>query len=235
MSWVSAAIAVGGAVYGGIKANKASKDAKPAQAKIKPYQTPKEVFEVLQATQANAQTGFDATTLDYLTNQTDQAFAGSLGVAQRLGSDPNALSAVFGQKINGIMQIGAQNHQLQMQNFSAYLNAQNAVAAGDAAEQKSAQDQLKDQLQKIAIDKQMATAQISNSINTGISAYSNYKIGQLYNTPNANTSVPQTTNSTGYMPSTVNSNSLRTNPNVPIQNLPPQSFQFPQLGINKPI
>lgn len=163
-----------------VDSNNAKKAAKAAQAQIKPYKTPQEVYDVLNATQYNAQSGFDASTLDYLTNQTDSAFAGSLSTAERLGSDPNALSAIFGQKINGIMQVSAQNHQLQTQNFSAYINALNAVGASDAAQQKSIQDQLKDQLQKIAIDKQMATQQISAGINTGISALSNNEMLKLY-------------------------------------------------------
>jgi len=208
-AWAAAAVAVGTTVYGAVKADKASKDAKKAQAKIKPYKTPKEVYDVLNATQANASTGFDAATLDYLTKQTDNSFAGALSTAQQLGADPNALSAIFGQKVDGIMQIGAQNHQLQMANFSAYLNAKNAISAGDAAEQKSVQDQLKDQLQKIAIDKQNATAQISQGINTGISAAAMYGMGQLYK-PEGAVSIPQTTNTTGYIPpAAASSNSLR--------------------------
>lgn len=202
MSWVAAAVTVGGLVYGGIKSSNAKKDEKRALAKIEPYKTPKEVYDVLNATQNNAQSGFDPATLDYLTNQTDNAFAGSLSTAEKLGADPNALSAIFGQKINGIMQIGAQNHQIQMSNFSAYLNAQNAVGANSAAEQKSQQDLLKNELQRIANEKALATQQISSSLNTGVSAYSNYKIAQLYANKDVatNTYTPQTTNTTGYLP-----------------------------------
>lgn len=183
MSW--AAIAVGAVSIGAgvVKGAKANRDARAAQARIKPYETPQEVYDVLNATQNNAQTGFDPTTLNYLTNQSDNAFAGSLATAERLGSDPNALSAIFGQKVNGIMEIGAQNHSLQMQNFNAYINAQSAVAANSASEQKSAQDLLKDQLQQIAMNKQIAAGQISQGVNAGISAYSNYQMAKLYAPP----------------------------------------------------
>lgn len=163
-----------------VDSNNAKKDAKNALSQIKPYKTPQAVLDVLQATQYNAQSGFDATTLNYLNNQTDNAFAGSLGTAERLGADPNALSAIFGQKINGIMQIGAENHQLQMKNFSAYISAQDAVAANSAAEQKSAQDLLKDQLQKAAQEKAIATAQINAGINTAISTIGNYGTSNLF-------------------------------------------------------
>lgn len=180
MSWVAAAVTVGGIVYGEVKASNAKKDEKAALAKVQPYKTPKEVYDVLNATQYNSQAGFAPTTLNYLTNQTDNVFAGSLGVAERLGADPNALSSIFTQKVNGIMDISAQNHSLQMQNFSAYLNALNAVGGNDAAEQKSQQDLLKNELQRIANEKALATQQISSSINTGISAYSNYEMSKLY-------------------------------------------------------
>lgn len=180
MSWVAVgvgAVSIGAGVVKDIRANKANK---AAQAQVKAYKTPQEVYDVLQATQSNAQSGFDASTLDYLTNQTDQAFAGSLGIVQRLGGDPNAMSTIFSQKIDAIKGISAQDHQLQLKNFDAYINALNATAANDAAEQKSSQDILKNQLQQIANEKAIAAQQISQGINAGISGYSNYKIAKLY-------------------------------------------------------
>jgi hypothetical protein len=187
MSWVAAGVTVAGLVYSGVKSSNAKKDEKRALAKVQPYKTPKEVIEVLNATQYNAQSGFDATTLDFLTNQTDQAFAGSLGTAQRLGSDPNVMSAIFGQKVDSIKGVVASNHQLQMGNFSAYLNALNATGASSAAEQKSEQDLLKNELQRIANEKAVATQQITSSLNTGLSAYSNYQMAKLYAPPKTTT------------------------------------------------
>lgn len=195
-----------------VDSNNAKKAAREAQGRIKPYKTPQEVYDLLNATKYNAQSGFDAQTLDYLTNQTDSAFAGSLSTAEQLGADPNALSAIFGQKINGIMQISAQNHQLQLQNFNAYINALSSVGANDAAEQKSVQDQLKDQLQKIGIDKQVATQQISAGINTGISAISNAEMMKLYKEQNTNVQNPyaqQSVNTNGYLTNPITTRSLQ--------------------------
>lgn len=196
------AVSIGLGVAKDIKANNASK---AAQAKIKPYKTPQEVYDVLNATKYNAQSGFDPATLNYLTGQTDNAFGGSLATAERLGADPNVLSGIFNQKVDAIQGIGAQNHQLQMQNFSAYVNALNATGANDAAQQKSQQDLLKDQLQKIANDKAVASGQITQGINAGISTLSNYELAQLYKNNNgtANNYIPQTTNSTGFVPNAV--------------------------------
>ena len=163
-----------------LKDNNANKANKTAQAQVKPYKTPQAVYDVLAATQNNAQSGFDPGTLNYLTSQTDNAFSSSLSTAQRLGADPNAMSAIFGQKVDAISGIAANDHQLQMSNFSAYINALNATGANSAAEQKSQQDILKNQLQKIAQDKADATQQIGQGINAGISAYSNYQTAKLY-------------------------------------------------------
>jgi hypothetical protein len=208
---IPAAIAAFQVGKGLVDEHNAKQAAKAAQAQIKPYKTPQEVYDVLNATKYNAQSGFDTQTLDYLTNQTDSAFASSLGTAEMLGADPNALSAIFGQKINGIMQISAQNHQLQTQNFSAYLNALNAVGAGNAAEQKSVQDQLKDQLQKIGIDKAVSTQQISAGLNTALSTISNAEMMKLYKEQGAvsNTFIPQKVNANGYLTNPITSQSLQ--------------------------
>lgn len=194
-----AAVSIGLGVAKDVKANKANK---AAQAQIKPYKTPQAVLDVLQATEANAGSGFDKTTLNYLTSQTDNAFGGSLATAERLGADPNILSSIFAQKVDAISGIAAQDHQLQMQNFSAYINALNATGANDAATQKSEQDILKDRLQKIAQDKADATAQISQGINSGIAGISNYATAKLYANAGASSNpyTPQTTNTTGYLP-----------------------------------
>lgn len=147
----------------------------------KAYQTPQEVFDILNATQNNASQGLDATTLNYLTNQTDQAFSSSIGAANRLGADPNDLSAIFSQKVNSIMQIGAQNHQANMANFRQYLNALGTVADNKAAEYKSQQDIIKDKLQAAGVNLQTATGNISSGVNTVLSSLSAAQIANLYN------------------------------------------------------
>lgn len=170
------AVSTGYGIFKDIKANKASK---ATQTKLEPYKTPQEVIDVLNATKNNAQTGLGATTLDYLTNQTNQDFAGSLGIAQRLGADPNFMSAIFGKKVDAINGIATADHGEQLKNFAAYLAALNSSGANSAAGQKSQQDLLKDQLQKIAQDKAVAAGQISQGINTGISTLSSYEMGKL--------------------------------------------------------
>ncbi len=179
---VTAGLVIGGVqAAGGIYQTISGNAAKnKALAKRKPYQTPQEIIDILNATQSNAQLGFNPETLAYLTNQTDRAFTGALGTAERLGADPNDLSALFDQKMQSIMKIGAQDHAYNMENFSKYLSALDSVAANKAAEQKSQQDIIKDQLQSAAQEIQTGTANISGGINTAMGAYAAGQTGNLY-------------------------------------------------------
>lgn len=160
---------------------KAKKEQKKLLSQRKAYQTPQEIFDILNATKANASVGFDPTTLDYLTNETDQAFAGSLGVLNRNGGDPNDASALFTQKINEIMKIGADDHELKTKKFSAYLGALEMVGANKAAEQKSQQDIIKDRLQAEGLNIQNADTNISNGLNTVVGSLASMGTESLYN------------------------------------------------------
>lgn len=148
---------------------------------LKPYQTPQEIYDVLNATENNASQGYDPFTLNYLTNQTDQAFSTGINAATQLGADPNTLSSLFGQKLDATMAIGAQNHNLNMQNFAQYLTALNTVASNKAAEQKSKQDLIKDKLQAVGLNLQQGNQNISGGLNTILSSLSAIDIGNLYN------------------------------------------------------
>lgn len=149
-------------------------------AQRKAYKTPDEVYEILAATQNNAQSGYDASTLNYLTSEADRAFSATLGTAQRMGADPNNLSAVFDSKMQAMMKIGANNHALNMENFSRYLGALDTLAANKAAEQKSEQDILKDQIQAAAGDKATGWQNIAGGVNTAIGTLSANKVANLY-------------------------------------------------------
>lgn len=159
----------------------------------KAYQTPQQVFDILHATQNNASQGYDPNTLNYLNSQTDQAFSTAVGASARAGGDPNDLSALFGQKINSIMKIGADNHQLNTQNFSQYLSALGSVADNNAAEQKSQQDILKNKLQAAGVNMASSTGNISGGLNTILSTLSADKMARLYATNNKTTPALVTT------------------------------------------
>ena len=147
----------------------------------KAYQTPEEIYDILNATEANASQGYDATTLNYLTNQTDQTFSSGADAILKAGGNPNDLSSLFGQKINAIMKIGSNNHELNMANFAQYLSALDSVASNKAAEQKSQQDIIKDKLQAEGLNIQNDTTNISNGLNTIVGTLSAEAIQNLYN------------------------------------------------------
>ncbi len=184
-----AVISVGAGVIKGAQAKKAQKN---AMARRTPYKTPQELIEATNAAKAMATTGFSPETLNYYTNQNDRAFNSSLQATQQLGGDANQAAALFDQKFQNIYKIGQENTLLNLNNWSKFLDSQKYLAGSMDAEWASREGMIKDQQAAAQQNRLEATAQISNGINTGIAAYSNYKVGQLYTTP-ANANVPQET------------------------------------------
>lgn len=175
-----AALAAAQGVVGVVQAVSGSNKIKKLRQRLEPYRTPEEVYDVLKATKNASQFGYDSTTLNYLTGQTEKTFAQSIGSAERLGADPNTLSLLFNQKMDNIVKIGADNHALNMQNFSNYLAALGTVAENKAAEQKSEQDLLKDEIQSAATDKQAGFQNIFGAINAGIAISNANKMEDLF-------------------------------------------------------
>lgn len=143
------------------------------------YKTPEEIFKILQATE-QAMGGYDSTTLNFLTNQTDRAFDQATGAAVRLGGNPNDLSSMFDQKIQSIMKIGADNHAINMEQFGKYLSALDVVASNKAAEQKSQQDIIKDKLQAASAEKAAGVQNIGSAANAFIGLDASAKTSDLY-------------------------------------------------------
>lgn len=160
--------------------SKASKDAAKALGQRRAYQTPEEIYKVLNATEQRAQSGFDPQTLQYLTTETDRSFDASLSNLQLLGGDPNSESALFNDKMNSIMKIGAENHSQNLQNFNQYLSALSSLGQSKDAEFFSQQNLVKDAQQAAAFDKQVATKQISEGLNTTIASASDLIEQNLY-------------------------------------------------------
>lgn len=177
---IMAAIAAAQTAAGIVQTISANAKMKKLMARRTAYTTPEEIFKILQATQSQAQMGYDPFTLNYLTNQSDRAFDQTTGAATRLGANPNDLSALFDQKMQSIMKIGAENHQLNLANFSKYLAALDVVASNKAAEWKSREDMIKDQLQSAGAEKTAGVQQIGAGLNAGISAYASGQTSNLY-------------------------------------------------------
>lgn len=153
---------------------------KRLRAKRTAYKTPEEYYEIMQAAQSMAQSGFDPFTLNFLTNQTDRAFSSSVGAATRLGANPNDLSMLLDNKMQGVMKIGAENHRLNMENFSRFLSAKDVIGQNKAAEWKSQQDMIKDDMQAAAADKAAGIQNIGSAANSAISLGASSQTSDLY-------------------------------------------------------
>ena len=161
------------AISGGAKAKRLLKQRRA-------YQTPEEIFKILQASQSRAAGGYDPGTLSYITGQADRGFSSSLNAATQLGADPNQLSALLDQRIQSTFRIGAENQLRNMENFNKYISSLNLVAENDAAEQKSQQDLIKDQLQATSMQQQSGLQNIFGGANTALSTVSSMETANLY-------------------------------------------------------
>jgi hypothetical protein len=181
---VSAAITVGGgliqSLIGGIGQGKANKKLKKLFKQREAYSTPQEVFDILNSTQYQAQSGFDASTLEYLTNQNDRGFATQTGTALRLGADPNMISGLDDKYLQNLMRIGSEDASLQLQNFDKFLNAKQLVADNKTAEWQSREDILKDQIQSVSGKAAAGAQNVSSGLNLVTQGISNYGTSRLY-------------------------------------------------------
>lgn len=177
---VGAGLAVAQGAFGIVQTISAAAKMKKLLAQRTTYKTPKEYYEILQATQNMAQQGYDPNTLNYLTNQTDRAFSSTVGAATRLGANPNNLSALFDQKMQQVMKIGAENHELNMKNLSMFLGAKDTIGQNMIAEWRSREDLIKDKMQAAGADKQAGLQNIGSAANAGISLASSSATSNLY-------------------------------------------------------
>lgn len=191
MSWAGLAIGAATVIGGEISKSSANSKAKKLRAQRKTFTTSSEVFDIVSATTSRASSGYGAETLDYLTNQIERAGAGVQGTAKRMGANPNDLSALFDQQMQGLMKVGAENNALNMENFSKFIGAKELLSKNIEAEWASSQGMIRDDLQAAAQAKQEATAQISSGINAGISSIASSKISDLYKPKGKNPGVGQ--------------------------------------------
>lgn len=146
--------------------------------KLNPYTTPDAFYQGLNLTESRAQG--DTITRQFQQDQLDNAFSGYLGAATNLGADPNQLSAVFGQKIQGLMQVGQQFHQSNTEAFSAMLAGFNALAENKTAEQVSKNDLIKNRIQAENANFKSANEGIGNGLNTLLASLSSKGIMDLF-------------------------------------------------------
>jgi hypothetical protein len=146
--------------------------------KLNPYTTPDAFYQGLNLTESRAQG--DTVTRQFQQDQLDNAFAGYLGAATNLGADANQLSAAFGQKIQGLMQVGQQFHQSNTEAFSAMLAGFNALAENKTAEQVSKNNLIKNRIQAENANFKTANDNIGNGLNTFLASLSSKGMMDLF-------------------------------------------------------
>lgn len=191
-----AAPVVAAAITGGVgllqnfinagKEKKANKELKRLFSQRKAFQTPEEIFDILNLSQFNAAQGFSDETTSYLTGQAGAGLAGSLGAATRLGADPNALSGTIDQYYQDIFKVGAESDLVKMKKFDSFTNALNLVAENDAAEQISADNLIKDQMQSVASRVGAANTGQQSGLNLALSSLASLASNNLYKTKQPN-------------------------------------------------
>lgn len=182
--------AIAAALQGGVgvfQTIKGISNAKKYGQMAKGFTTPEEVIKSLQAVQS--QQGGDTITRDFEVGQIDRAFSQSLGVAERLGADPNYLSEMFGAKVNSLIKVGQEFHASNMEQFSKLMAAYAAVAEGKSAEWASRDAILKNKLQQAAGDQSSGLANIGSMTNALLSIGASkdmmdlYKLGKIQESP----------------------------------------------------
>lgn len=145
------------------------------------YQTPQEIFDILNLTQFNAAQGFSDETMSYLTNEAGAGLASSLGAATKLGADPNNLSALVDNYYKDIFKIGGENELQKLKKFDSLTNAIQLVAQGKDAEWQSEENILKDRMQAAASKVAGGQANLQSGLNATISSMASLASMGLYN------------------------------------------------------
>lgn len=186
---------VGGiqSLIGGGQERRANRRLKRLFSQRKAFQTPEEVFELLNLTQSNAAQGFSDETLGFLEGGASRGLAASLGTATRLGADPNQLSGVLDTYFQDIFKIGTENELVKMKKFDDFSNAVRTVAQNKEAEQISRDNLIKDQMQAEAQKVAAGQTNVNSGLNLAFNALTSLFGGNLYGGGNNQSPVPALT------------------------------------------
>lgn len=178
MPFVGAGLGVLQAGIGIIQDIKAKKKINGLLDQEKPFQTSQQVYDILNASLNNAQG--DTITRNYETNAVDQNLSDSVNAATKLGADPNVLSSIFQNSVNGIMKVGQQFHESNTAAFSNVLNAFKLLSDNKDAEYASQQGIIKDRLAAAGANLQTGTANVSGGLSNILSSLSSKATGDLF-------------------------------------------------------
>lgn len=167
-------------LIGAGQARRANRNLKRLFSQRKAYQTPEEIFEILQLTQSNASQGFSDETLQVLEGNAGRGLSATLGSATRSGADPNQLSGVLDNYFQNIFKIGTENELVKMKKFDDFTNALRTVADNRTAEWQSEENLIKDQMQAEAAKLGAGQMNLSSGLNLAFNGITNLLAGDLY-------------------------------------------------------
>ncbi len=196
--------AIGGiqALIGGGQAKRANRDLKRLFSQRSAYQTPSEIFEILNMQQFNAQQGYSDQTMSFLEGQAGAGLSAGLGTAQRLGADPNQLGGIIDNYYQDIFKVGAESDLVKMKKFDSLTSALQLVAQNKEAEWQSQENLIKDQMAAAAQRLGAGQQNIQSGINTGLGALSSLASMGLYNSKPPNTGSLTASNTAATVPAT---------------------------------
>lgn len=168
-------------IGGLIAAGKANKNLKRLFSQRKAFQTPSEIFDILNMAESNASTGYSPQTLEYLTSGANAGLSSSLGTAQLLGADPNMLSNLLSTYSRDIFKIGGENELMKLKKLDGVTNALKLVADNKDAEWASRDNLIKDQMAAEAQKLQAANQNIQSGTNLALNSITSAATSGLYN------------------------------------------------------
>lgn len=144
------------------------------------YQTPDEIYDVMDFAKNQAGTGLDALTMQYLTNQVNRSATGGMNTVERLGGNLNDIGGMIDRQIEGLMQVGAKNQQQRFANFSQYVDALKTMGQHKDAEWADKTNLIKDKLQAATQEKMAGLQSLVGAGNTVSGAFANKETMEMW-------------------------------------------------------
>lgn len=161
---VTAGIAIGGAIIGGIKSLKAHSQAKKDEQEANNLRNPfykiqDEYFQNKNLAAEQAGQGFSADEKNYLTESGQQGLGSSISSITQGGGNPNDVARLFERYQSGIQSTAAQDAEVHRKNLDYYMNANSELAAQKTIqfgvnEKQPYEAKLKEITERRAADKQ---------------------------------------------------------------------------------
>lgn len=195
------------------------------------YRISGEATNELNLAESELQQGLSARSERAYTTQMDKGLSNSLSAILMGGGNVNNIGALYGNADDGLARLTMIRENNRLSKIQSLVSAQrNMTEQQDKSFMYNDDQWWKNDAQANTLAKQNAENEFQSGIN-GLgstatqawqNAYEQKQMDKYLNPPQPPT--PSTTNTTGYMPNTITSNSIRTQPNTTVQ--PPNFYQY---------